>query len=286
MPQTLYEFGGSGAVLHLAVANGFPPQTYSPLLTPLTAAYRVVSLPPRPLWSDPPPPQSIRSWRSMADDLLAGMSQYGLTDVIAIGHSFGGVAALVAAAEAPKQFRGLILLDPTIFTPARLRVLAIFKALGLGGRLPLVQGALRRRSRFDSTDEAYDYWRSKRLFSDWSDEAVRLYAESLTRPAADGNGVELVWSPEWEARYYATIMTETWRYIGRLPKNLPLLVIRGEQSNTFLPPAAEHLRRVLPHMGCAEISGHGHLFPQSAPDETRAVIERWLGDHDFAARTT
>jgi pimeloyl-ACP methyl ester carboxylesterase len=276
MPQTLYEFGGSGTVLHMAVANGFPPQTYAPLLQPLTSGYRVLSLPPRPLWTDPPPPRSIRSWHTLADDLLAGLRQYNLTDVIAVGHSFGGVASLVAATKEPSRFRGLILLDPTIFTPFRLRVIALMKALGLGRRMPLVQGALRRRAHFASIDEAYAYWRRKRLFDRWSDQAVRLYAASMTRPADDGSGVELTWSPEWEAHYYSTIMTDTWRYVRKLPKTLPLLVVRGSETETFLPPAAAQLRRLLPHMAYGEISGHGHLFPQSAPDETRAVIESWL----------
>ena len=279
MPQTLYEYGGSGAVLHLAVANGFPPQTYIPLLQPLTGGYRVLSLPPRPLWTDPPAPQSAPSWHTLADDLLAGLRQHNLTDVIAIGHSFGGTASLAAAAKDPSQFRGLVLLDPTIFTPLRLRVIALMQFLGQGGRMPLVQGALRRRARFDSVDEAYTYWRGKRLFHDWSDEGVRRYAESMTRPTADGSGVELAWSPRWEAHYYSTLMTDTWRHIRRLPKTLPLLVVRGAQSDTFLPPAAEKLRRTLPHMDYAEVPGHGHLFPQAAPDETRAILEAWLVRH-------
>lgn len=75
--------------MHLAVANGFPPLTYTPLLGPLTDRYRVVSLPPRPLWSNPPSPETLTSWRVLADDLLAGMREYDLRDVIAVGHSFG-----------------------------------------------------------------------------------------------------------------------------------------------------------------------------------------------------
>jgi pimeloyl-ACP methyl ester carboxylesterase len=279
MPQPLYEYGGSGAVIHMALANGFPPQTYQPLLQPLTARYRVVSLPPRPLWTDPPPPQSIRSWRSLGDDLLAGMRLYDLTSVIAIGHSFGGIASIVAAAQEPERFRGLVLLDPTIFTPDKLRLIGLLRRLGFSARMPLAQKALRRRARFASVDDAYTYWRGKRLFYDWSDEAVRLYAEGLTRPAADGSGLELAWSPEWEAHYYTTLMTETWRYLRKLPPTLPLLTVRGLLSDTFLADAAARLRALLPHMEYVEIVNHGHLFPQAAPDETRAAIERWLEKH-------
>jgi pimeloyl-ACP methyl ester carboxylesterase len=280
MPQTLYEYGGNGTIIHVAIANGFPPPTYKPLVQPLTSRYRVVSLPPRPLWTDPPPPESVNSWRSLADDMLAGLRQFNLTDVIAIGHSFGGVGSLIAATVEPSRFRGLVLLDPTLFTPSRLRLVAIARRFGLMARYPLVQGALRRRAQFDSVDEAYTYWRGKRLFTNWSDETLRLYAESMTRPSSNGSGVELTWSPEWEAHYYSRFMTETWRYIRKLPK-LPVLVMRGGESDTFLVPAAATLRDVLPQPEYVEIAGHGHLFPQSAPDETRTAIETWLARHNL-----
>ena len=57
---------------------------------------------------------------------------------------------------------------------------------------------------------------------------------------------------------------------------LPLLVIRGGESDTFIPEAAEMLRDLLPNATYAEVPGHGHLFPQSAPEETGRIIGDWL----------
>lgn len=273
--QPLYDFGGDGALMHLAVANGFPPPTYKPLLDPLTARYRVVSLPPRPLWHDPPPPDSIRSWHSLADDLLAGMRKYNLNNVIAVGHSFGCVASVLAAIQEPGCFRGLILLDPTFLPPLWLLGIKVGRWFGLAGRSTLVRMAQRRRSRFESVDEAFTYWRSKPLFRDWSDEVLRLYAESMTQPSSEG-GLELAWSPEWEARYYRLIFTEIWRELPKLRGKMPILAIRGTTSNTFFETAAQKFRNMLPDADYAEIEGHGHLFPQSAPEQTRAIMEQWL----------
>jgi pimeloyl-ACP methyl ester carboxylesterase len=275
MPQTLYEFGGTGTVIHLAVANGFPPETYAPLLEPLTTHYRVLSLPPRALWQDPPLPATMRSWRGIADDLLAGLRAHHLTDVIAVGHSFGAVASLVAAALEPSRFRALVLLDPTVFPPPQMFAIGMMQTFGMQSRMPLVNGALKRRARFDTLDEAFTYWRGKRLFNDWSDDALRLYTESVLQPAQNG-GLVLRWSPEWEARYYQTILTTTWGYIQQLRGKLPMLALRGERSDTFMPPAATRLRRRLPDMHYAEIAGHGHLFPHTAPDQARTAIESWL----------
>lgn len=272
----LYTFGGSGAVLHLAVANGFPPQTYRPLLEPLTAHYRVVSLPPRALWPEiGPPPEQTGSWRELADDLLAGMRQHNLTDVIAVGHSFGAVASLLAALDEPARFRALILLDPTILPPAIMEAIGAAQRQGGELRLPLVDGALKRRSRFDSITEAFDYWRGKRLFADWSDAALRLYAESMTRPAPDG-GVELAWSPAWEAYYYQSVYADTWNDLPRLDGLMPLLVIGGEITDTFVTESQKLAQELLPHAQHLAVRGYGHLFPHSAPDETRRIITDWL----------
>jgi pimeloyl-ACP methyl ester carboxylesterase len=273
MPQTIYEYGGNGTPLHMAVANGFPPQTYAPLLNPLTDRYRAVSLPPRALWTDPPPPESFQSWGDLADDLLAGFDQFSLTDVIALGHSFGGIASMIAAVKQPSRFRGLILLDPTLLPPHLLAGLGELRAAQ--GRTPLADGALKRKARFKDIEEAYTYWRGKPLFADWSDEAVRLYAESLTRPEPSG-GLELTWPPEWEAHYYDTISPDIWDYVPRLRGLLPVLILRGTTSNTLFPAAFAQLREMLPDANFGEIEGHGHLFPHSAPDATRAAIEAWL----------
>jgi len=280
MPQPLYTFGGDGSVMHLAVANGFPPQTYAPLLQPFTSRYRLVCLPPRALWpDDQQPPDQPGSWRALADDLLAGMRQYNLTDVIAVGHSFGGIASLLAALDEPERFRALILLDPTILPPERVQVMKMAQETGQTEQIPLVQTARRRRRAFDSVDDAYAYFKTKPLFNGWPDETVRLYAESLTRPSANGNGVELAWTPEWEAHYYRSMYTEIWETLPRLRGLLPTLVIRGGTTDTFVESAAERMKSLVPDAAYVDIPGHGHLFPQSAPEETRRVMETWLETH-------
>jgi pimeloyl-ACP methyl ester carboxylesterase len=274
----VYHYGGepNKPVLHLALANGFPPQTYVPLLQPFSASYRVLSFLPRPLWENPPPPASLVSWQGMADDLLAALDAHGIREpIVGVGHSMGGVATMLAALQSPERFRGIVLLDPTIFPPRYLWLMAVMRAVGLNARFPLVNKALKRRAQFASPEEAFTYWRGKALFTDWLDDTLRLYVEGLLTPAA-GGGYRLRWSPAWEARYYATIYTQTWSKIGQLNGLMPVLTIRGDQTNTFLAPAPQLMRQRLPKMTFAEIGGHGHLFPQSAPDQTRELMQNWL----------
>lgn len=277
MSQPLCELVGEDRrqpIIHLAVANGFPPQTYLPLFRPLTR-FRVVSLLPRALWNTEPPPTVLRDWSELADDLVDGLRAYKLTGIIAVGHSFGGIASILAAIREPSRFRALCLLDPTLLPPPAMEFMRQVQKDGAVDQLPLVQAATRRKRRFASIEDAYANFRSKPLFQDWSDEAVRLYADYGMRPLAKEPGVELAWSAEWEAYYYSTLYTWTWDAIPNLRGKLPILAVRGTSSDTFFPEAAEKLRGLLPEMAYAEVEG-GHLFPQSAPDETRRILLDWI----------
>ncbi len=274
MTQPRYDYGGNGPVIHMALANGFPPQTYIPLSEPLTPQYRVISYPPRPLWDDPPAPSTAPTWQTMAQDILDGLAADNLTNVIGAGHSMGGVATMLAAIQQPGRFRAVILLDPTIFPPHYLWLLWGMNRIGLEGRFPLVKKALNRRAEFASQQAAFDYWRGKSLFTDWDDATLWHYVTGLTQPSADG-GVRLAWDPHWEAHYYATIYTASWRQVPKLEGLLPVLLIRGTRSNTFFEGAAARFRRLVPSATYAEVTG-GHLYPQAAPTQARAIITRWL----------
>lgn len=276
MPHPLLEFGGHGPILQLAPANGFPPAVYTPLLGPLTSRFRVVCLPPRAMWPDAgEPPAEPGSWEDLAEELLEGMRRHGLTDVIGVGHSFGGVALLLAAVRDRARFRGLCLLDPTIPPPSLLERLRASSAGLEPYRQRLAHQARRRRAEFRNAEEAFAYWRQKPLFADWTDDALWLYTHHMLEPTETG-GFTLSWSPAWEGHYYESLYTGTWSDIERLDPGLPVLVIGGGTSDTFLPDAAEVLRSELPHARIEVVQGFGHLFPLAAPDATRDILERWL----------
>ena len=277
MAYPLMDLGGTGPLVHLAPANGFPPETYTSALEPLLPTHRVVSLPPRAMWSDGgPPPEEPGSWVTLAEDLLEGMRRHDLPPVVAVGHSFGGVVSLIAAVREPSQFRALALLDPTILPPAMMDELKEQRARGEMAFRPLVVGARKRRDRFPSTGEAFDYWREKPLFADWSDDAVSTYARAMLRASDDGNGFVLRWSAAWEAHYYESFYADTWDEVAKLNPALPVLVVGGAKSETFLPAAAALLRARIHQSTFVSLPERGHLFPQSAPAETGRILVSWL----------
>lgn len=269
------ELGGAGPPLLLAPANGFPPGTYLPAFAPLRDRYRLLALPPRPLWPGiGPPPDESGDWNILADDILRSLNHHQVEPALAIGHSFGAVALILAAAREPDRFLGLALLDVTVMTRERMADVASLRRYGLEIRTPLIRGALNRRDRFASLDEAFEFWRGKSLFADWSDDALQCYAEAVL--VRDHDGYSLRWSGAWEAWYYRSYHTTTWEAVDRLPRNLPLLVVRGGLSDTFSAEAAEGLLRASPSARLITLPDHGHLFPQSAPAQTLDAVEPWL----------
>jgi pimeloyl-ACP methyl ester carboxylesterase len=238
----------------------------------LVDRYHVIALPSRPLWPDSRP-ESAPGWRVMAGDLVRGLDEMGLAQVIGIGHSMGGDLTLWAAVWRPDLFRAVVLIDPVILPPAWLWVVRLMRLLGLRGRLPLVQGALRRRRVWPSRQACYEHYRQKPLLAAWPDAVLWAYVESGTRERTDGRA-ELVYAPEWEAHIYATVPVDIWRAVPRL--RTPALVIQGERSETFKPESLARMRRLLPQADYAIIPGAGHLVPMERPLAVGAAIRDFL----------
>jgi pimeloyl-ACP methyl ester carboxylesterase len=269
----LHDFGGKGPILHLAHANGFPPGTYRLLAETLTKHYHVIGLPSRPLWPDSRP-ESVTSWHPLANDLVQGLEDLGLSHIVGVGHSLGGVLTLWAALRRPDLFRAVVLIDPVILPPSWLWALRLMRGLGLQHRQPLVQGALHRRRTWPSSRACFEHYRSKSLFARWSDASLCAYVESGTCRRADGK-VALLCPPEWEAHIFATTPIHIWRDVSRL--RTQTLVIRGEHSETFRAAAQARMARRLPGAHFVTIPDSGHLVPMEQSLSTGAFICKFLG---------
>ena len=259
-------------LLHLAHANGFPPETYRRVVEPLLPHYHVVSLLARPLWGTTPP-EWLKSWHQLADDLRVGLKELGAQEVVGVGHSLGGVMTLYAVIAEPELFSHVVLIDPTMLSPQLLWRFKLMKLVGLEARKFLIRGALRRKRNWENAQEAYEFFRGRQLFKTWSDETVKAYTASMTAPSPEG-GVYLIYPPEWEARIYKTIPTDIWKFANKLTR--PTLVIRGETSNTFTIDSEKAFRKADPKAEIKVIPGAGHLVAQERPKEVGEWILKFL----------
>lgn len=268
------DWGGDGPVLHFAHANGFPPRSYRQLLERLSAGFRVVSWEARPLWrgSDP---AAIRSWKPLSRDLIGCLWSRGIRHAVGVGHSLGAVLSLMAAARQPGLFSSLVLVDPVIFTGLRARGWALMKALGRGHRLHLVRGARGRRDHWPDRETARRTWAAKRTFAGWTDGALDDYVSDGL--VDDGSGAwRLRYPKAWEARIFEVTPHDLWRNVRAV--GIPILAIRGETSDAFLPPAARRLEREACQARVVELPGTGHMVPMQAPAEVARLITDFVMD--------
>ena len=278
-----FEFGGTGQPLHFLHANGYPPECYKPLFELLQKEYRVFGMLLRPLWDDAKP-EEINNWHPLSDDLLRFLSDHEPFDlaqdksgsVIGLGHSIGAVVTLRAALRDPSRFRALILIDPVLFVPSFMLNWHIFRILGLGERFhPLIKGAKKRRTTFDNLETVFRGYRSRNIFRYMSDENLKAYIEGITRPKTDG-GYELVYSSEWEAQVYRTGMHD-FDILRDLPKlEVPTLIIRGAETDTFFESAARLVKRKQPKVKVETLPKSTHLLPLERPKEVFEIIQSFL----------
>ncbi len=176
---------------------------------------------------------------------------------------------LYAAVKQPELFSHVILIDPTLLSPWILWRMKFLKFFGYEERSFLIKGALRRKREWESSRAAYDYFRGRQLFKNWSDEMVKTYTESIAAPSSQG-GVHLIYPPEWEAQIYRTIPTDVWKFAKQLQQ--ATLVIRGENSNTFTADGEKAFRKANPRAIMKVVPATGHLVPQEKPEEVGQLI--------------
>jgi pimeloyl-ACP methyl ester carboxylesterase len=275
-----FEFGGNGPPLHFIHANGYPPECYKPLFELLKTEYRVFGMMLRPLW-DESKPHEINDWHSFSDDLrvflntypLGGPTQAELVPVIGVGHSVGGIVTLRAALRNPKRFRALVLLDPVLFVPRRLVEWRVQRAKDPNSH-PLIQRAEKRRRTFSDLERVFESYRDRNIFRYMDDEHLRIYIEGITRKTEDG--YELVYSPEWESRIYFTGMQDfdIWNNLHSL--QVPVLFLRGAETDTFLEDAAMLVKLKQPKARVEALEKSTHLLPLERPREVFEIMQSFL----------
>ncbi len=266
--------GEPPAELVMLHANGFNGGTYGPLLKQLSRR-----------WVAPDfrghggsfQPETIRNWNDFLDD-IRGWEATGLfANPVAIGHSLGGVLALLTEAARPGTFRAIALLDPVIFAPHYMAPLAFAQLPGIRNGHPLVRATMGRRMEFPDRESILASYESKPAFRTWKREFLEAYVHWGTVPT--DNGVRLACDRHIEARIFTTWPVSFWTRVRRV--RCPVLILRGARSDTFLRNAAAALEKRLPKARLIEMQGAGHFLPMEQPEAVASILRQWL-DGDCA----
>ncbi|PIK69528.1 alpha/beta hydrolase [Methylobacterium frigidaeris] len=253
------EFGPGDRPLDalLLHANGFNARTYRSLLAPLSDR-RVLAYDHRGHGGTtlPAEPAGRTDWQDVTNDLIALMDRLDAGPLVLIGHSMGGTASLLAAAERPERVRRLVLLDPVIQPPER-------RGEGHAG---LAEGALKRRSEFASREAAIAAYRGRGAFRTWPEAPLADYVADGFRDVA--NGVTLACTGAWEASSYLAQGHDPWGALARL--SCPAEILRAETGSTCALTESRGSVEV------ETVPGTTHFLPFEAPERVRAAIRRAL----------
>ncbi len=270
------EFSSIGTPLHFAHANGYPPKAYSSLLEHFTGQYQVMAMYQRSFWSGVNP-DTLINWEPFAADMSRFMDEQGLSGIPAIGHSLGGTTTLRLALRQPDRFSVVVLLDPVLFPPSFSQLWSRFFHSGLAYRMhPMARTTLRRRRVYPDRQAIFASYRQKSVFARIDDPGLWSYVKAISVERQD-NQVELIISPEWEARIYVTAAISDrsiWNDLAGLKPRL--LVIRGEHSNTFSAYTVRLMQKKLPKMSFVNLPEAGHLVPLEQPHKVAAIITEFL----------
>lgn len=270
-----FNFGNNGLPMHFLHANGYPPEVYKNLFELLQNQYHLFGMKLRPLWDDAKI-EDVKSWHIFSDDLIRFLPTVTPDSAIGVGHSIGATVTLRAALQNPNKFRALVLLDPVIFVPSFIFIWNIIYALGLGKRIhPRISGALKRRRTFDNLETLFQGYRSREVFKYLSDTNLKNYIEGITKPKLDG-GYELKVSPEWESHTYITGFQDSdiWNNLHKL--EIPTLIIRGSESDTFLENTEKLMRKKNSNIQIQVLEKATHIFPLEYPQEVFEIMNKFL----------
>ena len=251
-------------------ANGFNAQTYRVLLSPLAAGLRILAIDQRGHGATtlPAEPEGRRSWRDLQGDLMGLLDAIDGPPVVLAGHSMGGTVSLLTAAERPERVKGLVLLDPVIMPwLATQYAKAPWTSGRLWKRMPMAQGALRRRAVFDSREAAFAAYKGRGAFKTWPETMLADYVAGGFVERPDGK-VELACAPAWEASNYAAQAHDPWR-AARQAK-VPMRILKAEKHSTC--HAGDSFARRGRDVRIETVEGTSHFLPMERPDVARDAL--------------
>jgi pimeloyl-ACP methyl ester carboxylesterase len=251
------------SIIQFSHANGFPAKTYTKLFDNLNE-YKISTI--NNLGENTN--AADINWYDLTDEILESVDKIG-EPVIGVGHSFGGVLTLLAAAKKPELFHDIILLDPPLFSSHKRCLIRLLRALNIEDWVSPSGKSKRRRDHFDSKSQAKSFFQANKLFKNFNPQVLNDY---VTHGLTDGkNDVVLTISVEKELAIFHKMLTSFPQDVYKVKCTLvyaaknPILW-RSDLSwiiKKFLK------LQVIPFPG-------SHLFPLENPESTALMIKRCL----------
>ncbi len=267
------DWGGQGDLVLMHHANGFCGATLAPIASALRGRYRVVAVDARGHGDstsvEPTGNPDPYAWKVLAADLLAATHE--ILEIVerdrvelAIGHSFGGALILDSAQRKPALFGKILLCDPVIV-----------EAVDTGDETTrprgpeLAVGARKRRNFFPTREAAFEHFRSRGIFADFTPEALALYVGEGIGATPNGE-FGLKCRREIEAAIFSSAaLTDLDSGADEITADVLFVhALRGNFSRQRYDDLASRIPSAR-----VESLDLGHLFPMEEPERVLAIID-------------
>ncbi len=261
------EFGDPSRPLDVLFlhANGFNASTYRTALAPLAGRMRILALDMRGHGRTTLPTSADgRPWTVYAGDLLAVLAEIGQTPTVLAGHSMGATTTLLALPRLAVAKRPTLMLFDPVLPPRE-----AFQTTPLEPvwDFPMAQGALKRRDKFASPQDAFNAYKGRGAFKTWPDAALEDYLADGLREAPDGT-VQLACAPAWEAANFAHFcMADPYPTLDNATS--PIRILRADLQSTCHYEASPQQTAVRLDI----IAGTTHFLPMERPDCVAAALQ-------------
>jgi len=249
-------------------ANGFPLGTYSKFLKLLSSTYELNCLSLRSCWPNIGKPPTQINWEVFADDLIAFVEQQYNEPIVAIGHSQGATAILIAASKRPELFNSLILIEPASVSEM-LGYLVKLTPYFIKKHFQPFKSGLKKQDIWKSKEEFYNYCRNNKAYKRISDDVLKDFVEFGLEPIENGK-FTLTFPAKWEAANYA-LAPSIYKYLRKI--KIPIQVIAGKPSLFFSIKVRNNWKRISLNTSITVNSKQGHLFPLEAPENCVQLIK-------------
>ena len=261
----VHDLGGEGRPLLWCHATGFHGRVWRAMAAEFPDRHNL-ALDFRAYGDSTPPASGRIVWDGFGDDVLAVIDTLQLDQVQVVGHSKGGAAALMAATRNPERFDRIACYEPIVFpgTP---------EERASAGENPMAAGARRRRTSFDSMEDATANFSAKPPLAVLRDDVLDDYVRFGFRQEADGT-VTLKAEPEYEAQTYEMGSRHaTFDHLAEL--GLPVLI--GASGDGGMPAQmAPLVAERLPNAELVRFDDLDHFGPLADPPAVAAVIRGFL----------
>ena len=272
-----------GVRLMLSHGNGFAADAYFPYWRHFLAQFDLIAFDFRNHGQNVPVPPPHHTYEQLTLDLERVMqaikAEFGDRPTAGIFHSMSGRTAMKHALEIGWRWEALVLVDPSSMPPPDHPAFPPMAAF----EKRLTAWARSRRRHFASVAELTEEYKQSRATARWVEGAHELMARSVLRQNPDGEGYELVCTPENEAAIYAQAMTlNLWPSADEFDGPVKLI---GCDPQVKGGPAIAAANAALGREGGYDytfVAHTGHLLQIEKPQECAAVTLDFLRDCGLA----